>query len=283
MQDNSIMPFASDEFGEIRVIEEDGNPWFVAKDVCNALGLSNVSRALASIDPENVKDANITQSNLYTHGRWPKLINEPALYALISKSTKPAAKAFQRWVYGEVLPAIRKRGGYMVVKEDESEFDTVARALLIVKDALDRKTEELERTQSILKSTEIENEVLEKEHGKLLAENTELKPKALFADAVATSKQSILIGELAKVLKGNGVKGMGQNRLFGWMRENGYLMKRGGHKNMPTQKAMELGLFEVKETSVTHSDGHVTISMTPKVTGKGQQYFVNKFLGEEVA
>ena len=110
--------------------------------------------------------------------------------------------------------------------------------------------------------------------------NEEMKPKALFADAVSTSKQSILVGELAKVLKGNGVEGMGQNRLFAWMRDNGYLMKRGGHRNMPTQKSMELGLFEVKETSVTHSDGHVTISMTPKVTGKGQQYFVNKFLGD---
>ena len=213
MQEQCITPFTSPDFGEIRTIEIDNEPWFVAKDVCNALGLANVSRALASIDSEFIKEANITLSNVHTGGRKPQIIAEPALYALISKSNKPEAKAFQRWVYGEVLPAIRKRGGYMVAKEDETPMETVSRALLIVKDALDRKTEELERTQSILKSTEIENEVLEKEHGKLLAENTELKPKALFADAVATSKQSILVGELAKVLKGNGVKGRGQNRL----------------------------------------------------------------------
>ncbi len=253
MQDKcTIIPFESEEFGEIRVVGEEGQPWFIVKDVCRALDLSNVTMAVKALDD----DEKGVKYCLTPSGKQEMLaVNEPGLYTLVLKSRKPEAKAFKRWITHEVIPSIRKRGGYMAAGEDETPEQVMARALLIAKDALEAKDKQI----------------------------TELKPKALFADAVATSKQSILIGELAKVLKGNGVEGMGQNRLFAWMRDHGYLMKRGGHKNMPTQKAMELGLFEVKETSVTHSDGHVTISMTPKVTGKGQQYFVNKFLGEEVA
>lgn len=257
----TIIPFESPEFGEIRAIEQDGESWFVAKDVCRALEHSNTSQAVARLDDD--EKANF---KLGFRGGDTPCVNEAGMYQLVLGSRKPEAKAFKRWITHEVMPAIRKRGGYMATNQDETPEQVMARALLIAKDALDRKTAELERAQADKVLLEVANE--------------EMKPKALFADAVSTSKQSILVGELAKVLKGNGVEGMGQNRLFAWMRDNGYLMKRGGHRNMPTQKSMELGLFEVKETSVTHSDGHVTISMTPKVTGKGQQYFVNKFLGD---
>lgn len=264
MQDKcTIIPFKSEEFGEIRAIEQDGESWFVAKDVASALGYKDTNSAIK----QHCKGA-VKRHPLQTKGgtQLITVINEPNVYRLITHSKLPNAECFEAWVFEEVLPAIRKRGGYMATNQDETPEQVMARALLIAKDALDRKTAELERAQADKVLLEVANE--------------EMKPKALFADAVSTSKQSILVGELAKVLKGNGVEGMGQNRLFAWMRDNGYLMKRGGHRNMPTQKSMELGLFEVKETSVTHSDGHVTISMTPKVTGKGQQYFVNKFLGD---
>lgn len=266
MQDKcTIIPFKSEEFGEIRAIEQDGESWFVAKDVATALGYVNTGDAVR----KHCKDGGAKRAPIQDRlGRMQDVtvINEPNVYRLITHSKLPNAERFEAWVFEEVLPAIRKRGGYMATNQDETPEQVMARALLIAKDALDRKTAELERAQADKVLLEVANE--------------EMKPKALFADAVSTSKQSILVGELAKVLKGNGVEGMGQNRLFCWMRDNGYLMKRGGHRNMPTQKSMELGLFEVKETSVTHSDGHVTISMTPKVTGKGQQYFVNKFLGD---
>ena len=184
------------------------------------------------------------------------IVNESGLYSLILSSKLPNAKKFKRWVTAEVLPSIRKHGAYMTP-------DTLEKALYNP-DFLIRLATELKDTQAHVKhlETKIDND----------------KPKVIFADAVSTSKSSILVGELAKIIKQNGVN-IGQNRLFSWLRDNGYLIKRKGTDyNMPTQYSMDLQLFEVKETEVTHADGHITVSKTPKVTGKGQQYFINKFL-----
>lgn len=184
------------------------------------------------------------------------VINESGLYSLILSSKLPSAKQFKHWVTSEVLPAIRKHGAYMT---DEKAFDVVNN-----KDGLANL---LQQAADQLKAKDIQIK--------------EMKPKAIFADAVATSQTDILIGELAKIIKQNGVD-MGQNRLFKWLRKYNYLGTRGSNYNMPTQYSMERGLFRIKETSITHSDGHITINKTPKVTGKGQQYFINKFLEEEV-
>ena len=246
-----IIKFANDEFGEIRIAQdESGEPWFVAKDVCNALGLTNTTEALRGLDDDEV--SNITNSEVAQNGgRSPRIVSEPGFYKLVMRSRKPEAQAFQRWVTHEVLPSIRKRGGYMASVKDETPEETMARAFILAKETIERKNREI----------------------------AEMKPKALFADAVSTSDKCMLVGELAKVLRQNGVQ-MGQKRLFAWLRDNGYLMKRGSSYNLPTQKAMEMELFEVKETAINHSDGHVSTNFTTKVTPRGQQYFINKFLGE---
>ena len=199
----------------------------------------------------------------------------PGLLSLVLGSRKPEAKAYKRWVTHEVLPAIHKTGGYMAAGNDETPEETMARAILIAKEAMERKDARI----AALEDKGKRDATIIEAQGNVIGE---MAPKALFADAVAASKSSILVGELAKIIKQNGVKDMGQNRLFEWMRGKGYLMKSGSSYNMPTQRSMEMGLFEIKETSITHSDGHVTVSKTPKVTGKGQQYFVNLFLNGEV-
>ena len=242
--------FTNPEFGEIRVVEINGEPWFVGKDVAQALGHTNHRKALADhVDAEDKRQEDgVTIRDSIGREQHPTIINESGVYSLILSSKLPTAKRFRRWVTSEVLPSIRKTGGYALPKDYPS-------ALRALADAEERRMA-------------------------LEAENEQNKPKVLFANAVCASKTSILVGELAKLLKQNGVE-VGQNRLFEWMRKSGYLIQRNGTDyNMPTQKAMELGLFEIKETAINHSDGHTSISKTPKVTGKGQQYFVQKFLGE---
>ena len=242
---NEIQTFTSDEFGTIRTaVDESGEPWFVASDVCASLDLANVTNAVKRLDADELTLISIK-------GRDVNAVNEPGLYSLVLGSKKPEAKAFKRWVTHEVLPSIRKQGGYMAVREDETPDQVMARALFIAKDALERKDKEL----------------------------AELRPKALFADAVGYSDGTCLVGEFAKMLRQNGVN-IGQNRLFDWLQDNGYLGKTGSNRNVPTQRAMELGLFRIKETTVVHSDGHVTLNRTPKLTGKGQTYFLDKFLSE---
>lgn len=255
--DAGIMAFENAAFGTIRAMNEGGEPWFVAKDVCGILGYANPSKAIADHVENEDKLNNETLSSLGQRGGW--LINESGLYSLIFGSKKPEAKAFKRWVTHEVLPAIRKTGGYMTAKPDETPEEIMARALRIADDTMRRQRERIEG---------------------LSAENAELRPKALFADAVAASDGTCLVGELAKMLRQNGVD-IGQNRLFGWLRDNGWLGKSGCNRNVPTQRAMDMGLFRIKETAVTHSDGHVTVTRTPKVTGKGQRYFVDKFVDDE--
>jgi anti-repressor protein len=249
MPTDIVKKFESAEFGALRVVkDEGGEPWFVARDVCAALGLSNVGQAIIGLDRDEKNSISIDDGN---RGNPKKaIVSEAGLYSLIMRSRKPEAKAFKRWVTHEVLPSIRKDGGYMVAREDESDEQVMARALLIADKALKARD----------------------------ARIAELEPKARFADAVAASDGTCLVGELAKMLRQNGVD-VGQNRLFAKLRDDGFLGKVGQNRNVPTQRAMDMGLFRIKETAVTHSDGHTTITRTPKVTGKGQTYFMARYAG----
>lgn len=247
---NELQVFKNQEFGSVRTLVINSEPWFVGKDVAEALGYKNTKDALAkhvdSEDKEILKSQNATLENIPNRG--VTVVNESGLYSLVLSSKLPSAKKFKRWVTSEVLPALRKTGQYQV--KDLSGSELMAKALIEAQNVLAAKDKQIE----------------------------EMKPKALFADAVATSHTSILVGELAKILKQNGID-MGQKRLFAWLREKGYLIKRQGTDyNMPTQKAMELGLFEIKEGSYVNGSGVNITTKTPKITGKGQQYFINKFL-----
>lgn len=236
---------------EFRIYGDFENPLFLAKDVAEWIEHSNPRVMLNTVD-ENEKVVN----NVYTLGgvqeSW--FLTEDGLYEVLMQSRKPIAKAFKKEVK-TILKEIRKNGGYIATNENESDEQIMAKSLLVAQRTIERKNEKIK---------ELEFKVEED------------KPKVLFADAVETSKTTILIGELAKLITQNGCK-IGQNRLFAWLRDNGYLIKRQGTDyNMPTQKSMELGLFEIKETATTHSDGHITVNKTPKVTGRGQIYFINK-------
>ena len=237
----------------VRTVTIDDEPYFIGKDVAEILGYSNTKDALAKhVDSEDKLGSQIATSG---QRREMTVINESGLYSLILSSKLPTAKRFKRWVTNEVLPAIRKTGMY-AVDQLLDDPDLAIRAFTQLKEERERR-KALER------------------------KNQEMLPKAIFADAVTASHTTILIGDLAKILKQNGVD-TGQKRLFGWLRDNGYLIKRpGADWNSPTQRSMEMGLFEIKETAVTHSDGHVTVSKTTKVTGKGQQYFINKLLNSQ--
>ena len=251
---NQLQVFNNTEFGQVRTMIIDGSPWFVAKDVCECLDINNSRQALARLDSD---EKNSVILNDGTPGNPEKgIVNEYGLYSLVLSSRKPSAKAFKRWITHEVIPAIRKHGAYMT-------GETLEQALTSP-DFLIRLATELKTEQEARKTAEAQLEAN--------------KPKVLFADSVAASHGSILVGELAKLLNQNGID-IGQNRLFNWLRENGYLIcRKGTDYNMPTQRSMEMQLFNIKETAITHSDGHVSISKTVKVTGKGQVYFVNKFL-----
>jgi anti-repressor protein len=232
---------------QVRTVTKDGEPWFVAKDICDILELGNSRMALERLDNDE-KGVSLIDTPGGTQSM--QVVNEPGLYVLILGSRKKEAKQFKRWITHEVIPSIRKNGGYIANQENLTPEQIVANALIVAQNIIAEKDRQLEAQ----------------------------KPKVLFADAVSASKSSILIGELAKILKQNGVD-TGQNRLFDWLRRNGYLIsRRGTDYNMPTQRSMELGLFEIKETTITHSDGRISVSKTVKATGKGQQYFINKFL-----
>lgn len=246
--ENKLEIFRNDEFGEIRTISENGKILFCGNDVAKALGYTNPNKAI------NDHCRAITKRSTHISGKLQDInfITEGDLYRLIASSKLESAQKFESWVFDVVLPSIRKHGVY-AVDELLDNPDFAIKAL-----------------------TELKNERAEKE--KLQLTIQEQHPKVLFADSVSASKTSILVGELAKMIKQNG-HDIGQNRLFQWLRDNNYLISRNGNDfNMPTQKSMNLGLFEIKETSITHADGHTTVSKTPKVTGKGQIYFINKFM-----
>ena len=247
MQDLKI--FENKKFGKIRTVYQNEQILFIAADVCKALGLTNPTMSMQQLEEDERAKLNL--------GRQGKtnVVNEYGLYNLVLASRKPEAKAFKRWITHEVIPAIRKHGGYLTPTKTE---ELLSDPDLIIQLATNLKEERAARNQA--------------EQQLAVA-----KPKVLFADAVAASDSTILIGDLAKIIKQSGLA-VGQQRMLKWMRENGYLIKRmGADYNSPTQKAMELGLFKIKETAITHSDGHVTVSKTVKVTGKGQQYFIAKF------
>lgn len=242
---NDIQQFTSNEFGTIRTVEQDGKVLFCGKDVATALGYSNTKDALA----KHCKGV-ANRYPLKTDGGTQqfRFITEGDLYRLVASSKLPSAQKFESWVFDEVLPSIRKQGGYMTARADETPEQIMARALMLAKDTMDRQQREI----------------------------AELRPKALYADAVTASDGTCLVGELAKMMRQNGVQ-VGQNRLFEWLRRDGFLGKTGSNRNVPTQRAMEMGLFRIKETAVTHSDGHVTINRTPKATGKGQRYLIDRY------
>lgn len=250
---NEIKIFSNHEFGEIRTVSIEGEPWLVGRDVALALGYVKPENALASHVDEEDKTCTLIQGSGSNYKSKAVVINESGLYSLVLSSKLPGAKKFKRWVTSEVLPSIRKHGGYITGQEELSGEELMAKALMFAEKKLKEKDAQIH----------------------------EMQPKALFADAVAASGNSILIGELAKMLRQNGVD-MGEKRLFAWMRDNGYLVKRKGTDyNMPTQKSMEMGLFQIKETVVNHASGYTSVNKTPKVTGKGQTYFVNKFLKKQ--
>lgn len=254
IQENSgsIQFFHHEQFGNLRVVEKGDEPWFVAVDVCSALGLDRTSTRRLDEDEKGVH-------LMHTPGGNQRLsvISFPGLLSLILGSRKKEAHEYKRWVTHEVLPSIHKHGGYLTPEKIEE-------ALL--------NPDTLIQLATNLKEERVKRKALE-------AENNAMKPKALFADAVAASHTSILIGDLAKLIKQNGVN-IGQRRLFAWMRENGWLMKQGSSKNLPTQRGMEREFFEVKESTISNPDGSVRTTKTTKVTGKGQQYFINHFLNE---
>lgn len=236
--------------------DKAGEPWFVAKDVCDILELGNTTNALRALDEDektNFTNCNVAQNG----GRAPLIISEPGLYKLIMRSRKPEAKEFQRWVTHEVLPQVRKTGGYIPAGDSDSDEDIMARAVLVAQKTIKQKNQQIAEQQTRI---------------------VELESKARFADAVAASDGTCLVGELAKMLRQNGMD-IGQNRLFRLLQADGYLGKSGSNRNVPTQRAMNLGLFRIKETTVTHADGHTTVSRTPKVTGKGQRYFIDRYWG----
>lgn len=248
-----IKIFENERFGTVRTLEEDGRTLFCGSDVAKALGYAKPRNAISA----HCKGA--LKRGIPTAGGVQEItfIPEGDIYRLAARSELPGAEEFERWIFDEVLPSIRKHGLYATA-------DTVDKMLADPDTAI--------RLLGEIKA--------EREKRRQLEEQADRdRPKVLFAEAVATSSSSILVGALAKILRQNGVD-IGQNRLFEWMRKNGYLSRRrGGDFNVPTQRAMEAGLFEIKETAITHADGHVTVNKTVKVTGKGQQYFIAKFLG----
>ncbi|MDB0660380.1 phage antirepressor [Bifidobacterium adolescentis] len=230
--------------------DEAGEPWFVLKDCMSILDLGNPTETVKMFD----KDEFSTTEVIDSIGRRQQtyIISEPGLYRLVMKSRKPEAKEFQRWVTHEVLPSIRKHGGYMAGQERMTPEQMALASMRWLQSKVDEQAKQLKAQEG----------------------------KVLFANAVETARTSILVGDFAKILKSNGID-IGPRRLFAWLREHGWLIKaKGSSWNMPTQKAMDLHLFEIKETTISHSDGHTTINKTPKMTGKGQTYFAKLFLAK---
>lgn len=251
---NNITTFSNAEFGDIRVVMRERESWFIGKDIAEKLGFANTRKAIA--DHVEDDDKGVTKCDTLGGKQNLTIINESGLYSLILGSKLPSAKRFKHWVTSEVLPSIRKNGGYIANQESLSDDELLERALLVAHKKIEERNKEIA----------YQREQIE-----------QMQPKAIFADAVSSSSNSILVRDMAKLLKQNGVD-IGEKRLFEYLRNNGYLIKRpGADYNSPTQKSMELGLFEIKETVVSHAND-IRVHKTSKITGKGQRYFVNKFL-----
>lgn len=251
---NELQVFNSEEFGEIRTVSINDEPWFVASDICKALELSNATVSVQRLDEDEK-----SKFNLGLSGGDTNCVNEYGLYSLVLASRKPEAKKFKRWITHEVIPSIRKHGGYIAGQENMSDDELLAKALMVAQNKIAERDRIIAQKQERIE---------------------QMKPKEVFADSVASSKHSILIGELAKLICQNGYS-IGQKRLFQWMRDNGYLMKQGSSYNMPKQKYVEAGLFEIKESTINNPNGSVRLTLTTKVTGRGQVFFINKFLEEK--
>ena len=253
--ENNMIVKTNEMFGSLRIVMVDSEPWFVGKDIAEKLGYSNASKALIDHVDEEDKLNNVSLSSLGQRGGW--IINESGLYSLILKSKLPEAKQFKRWVTSEVLPSIRKDGGYIATNSDMSDEEIMAKALMVAQKTIERKNLELQ------------------EHKRIIEEQ---KPKVAFADSVSNSNDLILVRDLAKIISQNGVD-IGEKKLYAWLRDNGYLIKqKGSSYNTPKQQYIKDGLFKVVERVIVNPIGESKISLTTKVTPKGQQYFVNKFL-----
>ena len=249
--------FNSERFGKLRATQIDCEVWFAATDVAKALGYRDANQITRALDDDEKRWSEGTLSECTHSHLGIRLINESGLYRVLMRSQRPEAVPFQRWLAHEVVPEIRRNGGYIATSPEDSDADIMARALLIAQKTIDRKNELIALHEATIE---------------------DMKPKALFADAVADSDGTCLIGELAKMMCQNGLE-IGQNRLFKLLQRDGYLGKSGSNRNVPTQRSMDMKLFRIKETAVTHSDGRVTINRTPKVTGKGQAYFIGRYCG----
>jgi anti-repressor protein len=251
---NELQIFNSEEFGQVRTVEINGKPYFVANDVAKALGYVETAKAIRT------HCKGVSEMDIPSKGgiQCMKIIPEGDIYRLIVRSKLPSAEKFEKWVFDEVIPSIRTNGGYIAGQETLSDEDLMAKAILVAQKKIKER-----------------DQIIEQQKQKIEAD----RPKTIFADAVSASHTSILIGDLAKLICQNGYQ-IGQKRLFQWMRDNGYLMVSGSSRNMPKQKYVEQGLFEIKESNVQNPDGSVRITRTTKVSGKGQLYFVNKFLGQ---
>ena len=249
--------FSSERFGRLRATQIDCEVWFAATDVAKALGYRDANQITRALDDDEKRWSEGTLSECTHSHLGIRLINESGLYRVLTRSQRPEAIPFQRWLAHEVVPEIRRNGGYIATGPEDCDADIMARALLIAQKTIDRKNELIALHEATIE---------------------DMKPKALFADAVADSDVTCLIGELAKMMCQNGLE-IGQNRLFKLLQRDGYLGKSGSNRNVPTQRSMDMKLFRIKETAVTHSDGRVTINRTPKVTGKGQAYFIGRYCG----
>jgi anti-repressor protein len=245
---NDLQIFNNEEFGKVRTALVNEEPMFCLIDICKALEIKNATDVAKRLDEDE-----LTRLNLGSRAGETNFITESGLYAVILRSDKPNAKKFRKWVTSEVLPSIRKNGGYIVGQENMTDDELMAKALMVAQNKIAERDKQIER----------------------------MKPKEIFADAVSASETSILVGDLAKLISQNGYK-IGQKRLFEWLRTNNFLIKCGSSRNMPQQRFVEQGLFEVKESNIQNPDGSVRITRTTKVTGKGQIYFVNKFMKSEV-
>lgn len=250
---NDIKVFENPNFGQVRTVMQGNDPWFVAADVCRALEIGNVTDAIGRLDADERTLVSIEGGS----NRLPvNAVNEPGLYALVLGSRKPEARAFKRWITHEVIPDIRKHGMYATDNTVERMLDNPDAMIALLERYRDEKAQRLA----------------------LEAKAEKDAPKVLFADSVASSNQSILVGHLAKMMRQNGFE-VGQNRLFDILRKDGFLCATGDRRNMPSQKSMEAGLMEIKERSINNPDGTIRLTITPMVTGKGQVYFVNRYLG----
>ena len=258
MEDNMIVK-TNEMFGDLRIVMINSDPWFVGKDIAEKLGYKDINHAVTDhVDEEdrvNSKTQGQNAPEFGQRGTW--LINESGLYSLILKSKLPEAKQFRRWVTKEVLPSIRRDGGYIATNSDMSDEEIMAKALVVAQKTIERKNLELQ------------------EHKRIIEEQ---KPKVVFADSVSNSNDLILVRDLAKIISQNGVT-IGEKKLFAWLRDNDYLIKqKGSSYNTPKQQYIKSGLFKVVERVITNPVGDNKISITTKITPKGQQYFVNKFL-----